>query len=215
MSQCWTVNKWPKKAQHRLVLEPHRAESSSPQVLHQADSITTGSKGKSQTRDEFSPQQLECLRSHSSIAPFHFPVGNCRKRLPPVPCATGELPISLCSWECLLAGISPPQRGPWVPVLWETGAAGPLGAAGLLEEASCRCHDTSLICSASCRVPRHLPCKRMWGDECHRSSITQECWGWSPCLCSCCSAKHRLPQLLSRCDLKSCAHVIAIHQKVF
>lgn len=159
------MNKWPKKAQHRLVLEPHRAESSSPQVLHQADSL--GNKEKSQTRDEFSPQQLECLHSHSLIAPFHFPVGNRRKLLPPVPCATGELPISLCSWERLLAvpGISPPQRGPWVPVLWETGAAGPWGAAGLLEEASCRCHDTSLICTASCRVPRHLPCNRMWGGQ--------------------------------------------------
>lgn len=126
-------------------------------MLHQADSITPGSKGKSQTREEFSLRQLECLHSHSSIVPFHFPVGNCSNRLPPVPCATGELPNSQCSWECLLAvpGISPPQRGPWVPVLWETEAVG--------LEASCRCHDTSLMCTASCLVPRHLPCKRMWG----------------------------------------------------
>lgn len=186
-------------------------------MLHQADSITPGSKGKSQARDEFSLQQLECLHSHSLVAPFHFPVGNCRKCLLPLLCATGELPVSLCSWERLLAvpGISPPQRGPWVPELWEPGAAGPSGAAGLLEEASCRCHVSSLICTASFCVPRHLPCKRTWGDECHRSSSTHECQGWSPRLCSCCSAKHRVPQLLSRQGFKSCAHVIAIHQKVF
>lgn len=167
MSQCWAVNKWPKKAGHRLVLQPQRAESSSPQVLHQADSSTPGTKGKSPARDEFSLQQLERLHSHSLMAPFHFPVGNSRKRLPPVPRATGELPVSLCSWESLSAvpGIPPPQRGPWVPVLWQTGAAGPSGAAGLLQEASCRCQDTSLICTASCRVPRHLPCERMWGTS--------------------------------------------------
>lgn len=114
------MNKWPKEAQRRLVPEPRRAESSSPQALRQADSISLGSTRNPKPRMNFlcsswAAWARRCTQhSHALIAPFHFPAGNSRKSPPPVPCVTRELTISLCSWEHLLAvpGISPPTAWP-------------------------------------------------------------------------------------------------------
>lgn len=152
------MNKWPKEARCRLVPEPRRAESSSPQALHQADSISLGSEGNPKPRMYFlcSSRAVWAHRctqhSHALIAPF--PVGNSRKKPPPVPRVTGEFAISPCSWEDLLAvpGFSPPQRGPRVPVLRQTGDARPSGDARPLGAASRRCSDTSLMRTAGCIV---------------------------------------------------------------
>lgn len=224
-SRCQTVSKWTKKAQCRPVPEPPRAESISLQALHRADSISLGSEGDPTPGGNFpcssrAAWARRCTQHCALLAPFHFPVGNSTKGPPPASGGSGELTISLCSWQHLGAACHPKPLGyPGDVQPWGEASAGvsvPTRSVPPLP----RLPSTSAVRGARGRAARDQQQPRA------RPAAPQVTAPGVPLL-----AGHGLPRCfvvlasrlqsrgeprpLSRCNLKSRAHAVAVHQKVF